>query len=396
MTFMREEKKSVVFIPSYYYLSNNSYFNIARHLRGSFNLVYFNTNDPFYTYKSNKDGIQKDEILKHFDEFITMPNDPWIHSKRSNIVKLAKIWRWYRLKRDIESVLEKISPSAIVCSTDVGGFTVQVCNEWTIRRNIPFIYLQSSLIEYKIPRYSLRQRLQYIILNKILGLPFERKQNQECLEYDEDHYIFWSRFFLEKNKGRGSKKRYIAGNYNSEFNVERSKDRVIAICTQPIEEVFGQEYAEMCIRSFADLAKANKDRKFIVKVHPREDITKYEKAFSGMKNCSVIRKMTLRELVSKSDLMIGICSNIALDFVAAGVPIILIDFPPSDRFVDYYDHKIELRAKDSRELISATRKALSKRYLAEFRKKRERYLLGFFGKEPDKENTLKIFRKIIG
>lgn len=394
-------KKRVVYIPSYYYLSHPIFFNIVRCAKDRFQNIYFNTKDPLFA-KTNKGGIKQEEIKTYFDEYHEIDTPLTLSSladfdntseKYRCVISFVSRFKAFRIR--LEQQLDMLNPDAIVTATDMGGYINRMCNLWAERNNVHFIiiqpsFLEADLISNKIKNKS-KNQLCYLLFNKLLNIPVFRRQNYFGNERPKNYLFLWGESFKNRYKGLKIEKNiYITGNPafdplfegesigkgGNNIGIEIPKDRPIAIiCTQILEGLIDEKDIREVENLYRTVIKDNPNLYFIVKVHPRQDLEKYNKIFDDIakNNFVIVKNMDLYSLFGCADVHVSVSSYSSFEAVIFGIPIVLIK-RDLITFFDHFNNKIELRANTSKELSAHLRRCITVEYKEEFKMKREKYL----------------------
>ncbi len=380
-------RKKIVFIPTYYYLSNSLFFNIIEKI-SDYEKVYFNTKDPA-SRKYNKKGIKKEEILKYFDIYCEV--DKGIGYKDNKNNRLQYLFKFKNYVKKIQEILDDIKP-VIIITTAAMSYSARASNQWANKNNIPVIIIQPCFLDFENKTYSLRQQIKYLLFNKVLNIPLCRRQTYFGNE-DKNNYLFlWSEYFKQYYKDRSIYNNiYITGNpvfdkyfttykkendsYCKMLNIPSNKN-IVVFCTQNIGSVLNEDNFAKIIELLKKTIIDNKECFFVIKVHPSEEIKKYNIVFKEIRqgNYKIIKDINLHALYKIADVQISFSSYSSFEAVVLGVPIILIDPDNKYKFIDDFDNEIELRASTSEELNNQLKKCLKEEYKNEFKFKRKKYL----------------------
>ena len=380
-------RKKIVFIPTYYYLSNSLFFNIIEKI-SDYEKVYFNTKDPA-SRKYNKKGIKKEEILKYFDIYCEV--DKGIGYKDNKNNRLQYLFKFKNYVKKIQEILDDIKPVIIITTASM-SYSARASNQWANKNNIPVIIIQPCFLDFENKTYSLRQQIKYLLFNKVLNIPLCRRQTYFGNE-DKNNYLFlWSEYFKQYYKDRSIYNNiYITGNpvfdkyfttykkendsYCKMLNIPSNKN-IVVFCTQNIGSVLNEDNFAKIIELLKKTIIDNKECFFVIKVHPSEEIKKYNIVFKEIRqgNYKIIKDINLHALYKIADVQISFSSYSSFEAVVLGVPIILIDPDNKYKFIDDFDNEIELRASTSEELNNQLKKCLKEEYKNEFKFKRKKYL----------------------
>lgn len=381
-------RKRIVFIPSYYYLSHPLFFNVVEKI-SDYEKVYFNTKDPV-SWEYNKKRIKKEDILKYFDTYYEVNKEMGYKDSKNN-----KLQKFYEIKiyiKKIKEILDGIKPVIIIATSDM-FFAARVFNQWANINNIPVIIIQHVFLDFKKNSYDLKQRIKYLLFNKVLNIPLCRRQTYYGNEDNNNNYLFlWGEYFKRYYKGKAIYDNiYITGNpaCDKYFTVYRKKNytyykilnispdkKIVVFCTQVIDKMFGNKAFTKVISIIKRTVVVNKKYYFIIKVHPREDIEKYKKTFRDLNenNYKIVKNMNLYDLYKITDVQASVSSYSSFEAVASGIPIIIINPNNKLKVFDPFNNEIELRASTSEELNDQLKKCLTEEYKKEFKFRRRKFL----------------------
>ncbi len=381
-------KPKIVFIPTHWYLSNPVFFSVAKEFRERFHTVYFNTKDPVFSRHSEK-NIKKEEVLEYFDEYEVIDESPLLSKSRG---VMGKMRCFKDQKPRLERQLKRLAPDAIVSTSDSSGYINRFCNIWAEKKKIPFIVIQPSFIKVKREKNPLKERIGYLLFNVLLDMPFCRKQKVFGNERSGNYLFVWGEFFKNFYKGLEVEKHtYVTGNpafdrilktasnahipENIGVNIPHGKP-IVTICTQPLETLLSERACGLVNDFYRFAIKENPDLFFIVKIHPRENIEKYNAILEGIdtKNYIIAKDVNLYEVFKATDLQMSVSSYTSFEAVVFGIPIVVINPQNLVTLPDHFNNEIELKATTTNELKKNLVKALTEEYRQEFNVKRQKYL----------------------
>jgi hypothetical protein len=364
--------KRLVFIPTYSYLSHPLFFNIARFAQ-KFHTVYFNTKDPLFAV-SNR-GISLENIGDHFDEYYEAAFVP--RKTRKNI-----LLHHPEVQSALEGQLTTLEPDAIITTSDMGGYIVRMCNTWAEKRGIPFIVIQPSFIPLERAGKTLKEKFFYSAFNRVLGIPLYMRQKVFGNERPGNYLFLWGEYFKKFYRGLEIEKNIrITGNpaFDSIFQNKRSTDLgidipegvpVVTICTQPLDVLLSERVFEKVNDFFKTLIEENPDLFFMIKVHPREGIEKYDQFNTS--HSLVMRDVPFHTLLERTHVQVSVSSYTSFEAVVFKVPIVLVD--PGLQLFDYFNNEIGLVAATKEMMTAHVRECLAPEYQAVFSVQREQYL----------------------
>jgi hypothetical protein len=355
--------------------------------------------------------MKTDVYYNKYDEFINfkIAENNFLHSylknsisyKIKNILKFISSIKLY--EAELINLIRQIKPDVIMATSD-NTRSSMILNRWAVKNKIPFIVYQPTFIDTVVPNLltRLKRRLLFVFFNIILRINFIYKQNTFGNEYPSNYIFVWGRKFKNIYKGLKIEKNVTIVGYpcfNEKVNdnddgennspANKLKKPVITICTEALEASIGTEKEKIINNIYKETVENNSDLSFVIKLHPRENITKYKKLFEDVKtqNFLILDDSNLKDVLNYSSVQISVNSFSSFEAVVLGIPIILVRKDYLNKF-DYFNNEIELLAFDSIELSAQIRKALSKEYVNEFYAKRKNFMksrIEFMGAESIKK-----------
>ena len=379
-------KKRIVYIPDYYYLSNRIFINLLKYTKGHFYNIYFNTKDPLFE-KTNLMGIKKNEIIPFFDEYSEVEKSK-IHIGKIKKRKLNNYVEWKKVNNYIHDQLSKLNPQAIITTTDMGGVINRMCNYWAKKNNVPYIVIQSAFIPTHFEKTSLKNKLNYLIFNKVLGIPLHKRQNLFGNEISTNHLILWSDYFKKYYKGteiEGNIRTCGFPGYDHLFNrdinthiknITLPKNKhIVTICIQPLKSILSSKNQDEINEILISGITNNTDFFFLINVHPRMQLEEIRAIFKRIKtnNYIIIEYPEIFTLIANSDIQVSVSSTVSFESVILDIPIILIKKELVSHF-DPFNNEIELRANTSEEFSEQLNRCIKSDYKNDFKKRRDKYL----------------------
>lgn len=382
-------KKTIVFIPTYYYLSHPLFFRIVKKF-SDYKKVYFNTKDSV-SWKYNKKGIKKNEVLKWFDNYYEV--DKELDSKNSNSNKLQIFLKHKKYISNIKNVLSEIKPAAIITTSDM-SYSARICNQWANKNNVPIIIIQPSFLNFGESNYNcnLNHRTKYLLFNKILNIPLYRRQTLFGNENKNNYLFLWGDYFKKFYKDKEIYNNiFLTGNpvfdRCNEVNKENKENiykqfdflkdkQIITVCTENIDDICGVDIFSRLIDIYKRAIINSGELFFVIKVHPRENIGKYNKAFKDLNknNYKIVKDVNLYDLYKITDVQVSVMSYSSFEAVVLGIPMVLVNPDNKIKFFDFFNNEVELKAKTAEELSKHLRRCLTEEYKNEFKLKRKKYL----------------------
>lgn len=369
---------SIIFTATYSYLALPQYKAIVPELI-DYHKILFNPNDPISMAFDNN-HITTDIISNFFDEYYELKDISFdIRGK------WWKIHNYRKYQKTIITYLTEIKPIAVLSSSDM-TLSDRIISSWCLKKKIPFFVIQPALLggEYSfgkksIVRYSMKQKIRRMILNRLLGVPLLRKQHLFGNEDPRTYLLLWSEYFA-RNPSRQNT--FFVGNpafdeIFKKFKEKRNRNlkNNIVICTQDIEVFYGVERVRQVIDMYKKAIESKPNITFYIKVHPREPIVKYEKIFDkkDFPNVKIVKDVDLHELFMLCDVQISFASTTSFDAAAMGLPSIIPNPNNSFELFDHFRGEIEIKVTKLENMKKAIDTTLSDDYWEEFLQRREKF-----------------------
>lgn len=368
-------EKRILFVTPYRYSGIPQYIAVLKNLKDkNIKTLYLDYNYP------NDTRLNIEELRDNFHEIYQVRNTQTKGSTRItnrsivNNIRNARI-----LRKQILAFLDTKKPVAVISLSDL-SIGDRIIFSWCKRKNVPFIILQPSVVEAKIESYrelSVKRLLRYVLFNVFLSSPLYSRQNLYANEAKKSYLLLWSKYLL---LDRTRERVYIIGNPAFDklfrnFSPKTKSANKIVICTELIY-VFSRDIHSEIMKIYIAGVKAYPDLEFIIKVHPKESKQEYLLIFNGddFPNVTVIKDTDLHKLYEKCDIQVSVNSTSTFEAAAMGLPTITVA-PESiySKITDLFKGKINIRVRNSREFISAIKKARSIKYREEFLRNRKEY-----------------------
>ena len=360
-------KGRILFSSSSLYLTYPQFKAIIPELN-DFKKILINVNAQ-YTKEIDNNYIKEKNATLIFDSYIKL------NPKREISFDSLKNYRIY--KNLLTGYLYKINPNAIISGSDL-AISDRVMYSWCKKKNVPFIILQPSFLDAFPEKYGLKKIINYIIINKIFGLPVYRKYILYGNESQKSYLFLWSKYFIKNPK---RKNRFTLGNpafdrLFKNFNNERKLKNAILICTENLPaHIYGKHIRVKIIDIFLRAIISKPEITYYIKVHPRESIENYIKLFpkSKFRNVKVVQSKDLYELFSLCDIQISVASFTSFEAAAMGLPIVTVRPDNNIRVFDHFKQEIDIRVTEAEEIVDKINLCLSDDYWNRFIIKREKY-----------------------
>lgn len=361
----------ILYIPSSYYLSNPIFLAIAKAAKKHTN-IYFDTRDGFNVNCENKDA---EDIVNTFNCLLINGN--------TFSIGIKNIFNFQEHKRKLRAKLKYLNPDVILVTTDMGKYANRVINKWAKENNIPFIIIQPSFLEGSLLsiKNMLRNKLGYLLFNKLLSIPLFRRQKMYGCEKSSNYLFLWGQDFKKMYEGTCIEKNIrLVGNpvfddLAPRINTSVFKTPVALLCPSMFKGVINKENEVKIQKMYQDIVKQNPQVHFIVKVHPRETEEQYEELLKDCgSNYFITKTANIYELFRLVDVQISLVSYSSFEAIVAGVPVILLGNHMLKFPFDQFNHKAIFSIDSIEEFNWALDICLSKEYIKKFKKLRTDYL----------------------
>jgi UDP-N-acetylglucosamine 2-epimerase len=256
-----------------------------------------------------------------------------------------------------------------------------VCNTYFFDKKI-FIIQQGSMLRAKELKYSLRDKVSYLIHRYGFQIPIFSFNPLQAYKINAIH-LLWSDFFylnpkvLHHSTGNPAWDKllvnFIVDHSDYSFSDKRNK---VCFTTQPLYQVIGEDnYNEFMTLMKSGIKKLD-GFGVIVKVHPREDIERYEKEFSKEEypNVEVIKNVSLEKVFEQCFVIITGWSATSYEAIAKGIPVILINPDNKQDYSYRYPPNSISLATNSDDMISEIKKLTLPNEYNNFLKQRTNFL----------------------
>jgi len=368
---------NILYIPGSYYLSNKIFLVIAKAAKKHTN-IYFDTKDPSFS-SSNSINNDAEAIINTFDR-VFCDTYPFTITKIKDIKNLFNAQQY---KKALYKNLEYLNPDIIIVSTDMGGNINRMINNWAEKNNVPFIVIQTAFLssaKYNT-KDAMRNKLGYLLFNKILDIPLFRRQEMYGCEKKSNYLFLWGQDFKKMYKRTCIEKNIrlvgnpIFDNIQKRINTTIFDKKIALLCPSMFSGVISKSNEIKIRNMYQDVIKQNPNVHFIVKVHPRETMEQYDEL---LKNCGdnfwITKNADLYDLLSIADVQISLASYTSFEALVTGVPVILLGNHMLQFPFDQFNHKAAFKVDSIEKFNWALKRCLNKKYIKEFRKLRTNYL----------------------
>lgn len=390
MTASHSNKKyCVAFVPTFKYSSNPLFISIAKIINAYYKTVYLDLKDPFMYYNA----LNSNEIDCCFHDYLSLDYDSYDflnkYLKFGLIKKILYSIKFLVEAKNYQKIVEKainnLMPDAIITASD-SLFSTKIINIWAVNNSRPFIVYQPTFIDTNYPGWIKRFKTQllYLIFNRLFKINLFNKQLIFGNEFSSNYIFVWGDKFMDPFKETKIIDNVrIVGNpiFNEIFKEKSGKHKAlnlkpkITICTEALQSTIGIDLDNMVRSTYLQLIRNNPDYDFVLKLHPRDSKSDYEKYFQNhnLPNLIIIDNIALSEVYKDTDVQISVNSYSSFEAIIYGIPIILFK---KELLVskDYYCGEIELDASNFKELNEKLKKALSSEYRKLYETKRIKFL----------------------
>jgi len=346
-----DEIQNILIVP-HKLITHSQISNKIKSLRNSWVLPYFDIN--YNNYKANYKALAKKVVSSiQRNSLKTSSIDSIIFEK---LIKYSFIKMWPQLTISLRYlefysyIFEKLKPSVITMLSGNDPIDV-LATRIAKNRKIPTIFFQHAIIADTHDYYALEQ--DYVICSGDIQKEFFLKLgvNREQLRvfgiplHDE---LF--RKFQDLNNINQIKAK-ICQKY--EINID---DNIILLLTTHYENFI----RERIFTTLLPLIEKFKECRFIVKIHPIEDISFYRELAKKyhIEDLLILKEIDLHEIVLSSDVIIGRSTGAQIEAVLLNKPVIDLNFEGVSDYFLLEKFKAVLRVRNISELISAVQKIL--------------------------------------
>jgi len=355
-------------------------------------------------------------VLKWFDEYYEINVD--YNDKSSKLKRLQRFLENRKYISNIKNALSEIKPAAIITTSDM-SYSARISRQWASKNNVSLIIIQPSFLNFGESNYNynLNHRIKYLLFNKILNIPLYRRQTLFGNENKNNYLFLWGdyfkKFYRDKEvynnifiTGNPVFDKYLVSHEKEDSSLRKilnipSGERVVTICTGGFVEVYDSDAFTKLLDIYKQTIVNNEDLFFVVKVHPRKNLEKYNTSFEDLNtnNYKIIKNINLYDLYRITDAQVSVMSYSSFEAVVFGIPIVLVNLRIRVSPLDFFNDEIELKANTPKELSKHLRRCLTEEYKNEFRLKRKKYLesrLGYLDEKSGERVVEKVEKIIMG
>lgn len=351
------------------YLQHDLYCQLASNTPGNLKTVFLASDfkpNPIYKFSQDQDN---QELSDAFSQFIDMGKLDLDHSIITNpLRKLKRIYSNLRTKlawrTDLLLLIDELKPSLIVLTT-TNAENSRVLSRF--RPSIPKLYIQPCNLRVKhSDSYSFLEATRNFWFNRILKLPILPVKETTFDHYGHLNLALWSDIWKSHARERSNSTFFFTGNpmydqFFTRFQENRPNSEIPRVWIfLNKEKNNGRANWDLYANFYRELMNKQSDVLYNFKAHPHSDIESVQSAFPAAH--------VTKAPVSKDDvdIMITHWSTSALEFIAQGIPTILINpngrFDLSERYLDHYQAVAE-KPEDMIAFIEKYRKEGSSAFL---------------------------------
>jgi hypothetical protein len=320
----------IIYIGCPRYLSDPILSSIAVELKGRVENIYMETNEKPGVGPLPPGFGWSIEINK---KLVSDVYDCIRNRKIKDIIRLIETTKI--LRREVDSEMNRLKPDAIIATSDMGGVVMQMCDDWAVKNRKPFFIMQPCLLELRPETLKNRamRHIKYTFFNKILNAPIGRRKYYPNNERDTDFILLWSEEFA--NQMKHTKNTFYVGNpcldkFADKEVKEVNKKPTVLICAQPYNKMVemgllqtGQDI--ILLEMLVETVTQNPNIKFIIRIHPSDNIEDYVKLFYNLHNVEIIKTTaSIYDTLETVDVQVSQSSYTSFESIVAGVPIIVI------------------------------------------------------------------------
>ena len=382
------------------------YLAIASHIQSD-RKIFLQLNDVVKSESIRnlkKRSLTRDSIFPVFDEYKEIRGIELAPRSMNYISrKIYNLGKFYQQKSDILSFLDHNSPEAVFLLSD-GLFSDRVITSWAKKNDIPILLLQPSFIKLadSVGSYAgmvtkLIKSFKIVfskIVALLLQLPLFPRQKYYGLEDDYPHLLLWGRKFIISTNRSNT---FFVGNPAMDkifgkkiIDNENIKSKIL-ICTTDVYTVWGMDTHISIIKSYRELIKSLPDYHFILKIHPREDRAVYDDIFNNFNcdNYTITHDGDLYTLFDEVSIQISNYSYTSLEALISGKRIInMCTDEMYTKIEDLFDDRVNIRVRNTVELVDAINKVNSQEYISKFEYNRIEFLSELFANTSGKSGEL--------
>ncbi|MBN38056.1 MAG: hypothetical protein CMI29_06265 [Opitutae bacterium] len=337
--------QSILFLSdSNRYLQHDLYCQIAKNFPENLKSVFLASDFKADTLHRKSEDIDRKELEDAFSKFIEMPR--LLLDRRPLTNPLAKVWRYGKNLRSKQNwrkgllcKMDDLNPSLLIL-TSTNAENTRVISRY--RPRIPKLYIQPCNFRVQQKgQYSISEKLKNFWFNRILRLPILPVKETTFDHFGKMHLALWSPLWKNHALERKESSFHFTGNptYDQcfeKFSAERAYSKTAKVWIYLNKEKnSGQKNWDVYANFYREMMRIQPDFFYGFKAHPHSNLEKIQRAFPGAK---VTKELVPKE---KVDIMITHWSSTALEFIAEGIPTLLVNpdgqFDFSERYLDQYE-----------------------------------------------------------
>ena len=373
-------KKTIVFIPTYDYLSNKLFLSFVDRLK-DFNTIYIN-NDEYQEIKEDYNIISK------FSYYLEVSCGRKPSKTKTLLERLKTIFiKNNILRKKILYSVKNIKPDLIITTSDM-SISFKSIKRHCDKKNIPMIIMQPSFFDYaKTSNMSYKDGVR-----KIINIFFEIYPKQAVWGAEDKNTILflWGNFFKEfYNKEKDirivgnpvydsytPKPLLNKSNENLKGKLGISKQKVVTICTEAFGGLISNEDTSALFNLYSEIIRENQNNFFIIKLHPRDSLKDVKlKLKLNYSNYILIKdEYSLLNIFHITDIQVSVASTSSLEAILLNIPVILINPNRRININNFFNGLVELRANNLAEFNECINIVSSKYWVKNFTLNRRKFL----------------------
>lgn len=244
-------------------------------------------------------------------------NELFIYAKGNALLKLPDSIELQ--ENDLKVFLKNINPDCIITGTSANDFTEKYL--WKAAKDLNIASI--AILDYW-SNYGIR-------FSKYGTKDIEKYNHNKTFDYLPDFIIVMDEFAKSEmvQEGIDEKIIYPLGNPHFENIIEQSKtvknvyskfatknEFLITFASQPYNEDYGKGNEKLVLEHLIE-AVQNKNVKIVIKLHPKEDFSKYAE-FKDLPNVILDKDTLPTEIIMASDLLISMTSMFLIEAMILG------------------------------------------------------------------------------
>lgn len=325
---------AIIFVTSHPYLSDPLFKALAPKLAGC--LCKLLDVAEFASFRA--ENVARDKALTGVFSSVVKLSTTRLEAIEQSPGLFRIITSGWRFSREVGRTLTAMKPAMIVLTTDLTLMS-RICHQWARRNQVPIILIQPSFFTSRPVHRNWKSKLLYEVVNKLLGVPYFRKQPNWGMENQSAHLLVWGERTQQMFQGREGPLQ-ITGNplhdelaasienhrKQMEVNWASEKPLLITFFTANVEQFMEDREQEIYHHLLREICMPSDQYQIQLKIHPREKVAKY-KAILGEAG-SVVTYITgnsIEEVYQQTDVHLSVMSSTAVNALILGVPVLFMN-----------------------------------------------------------------------